>query len=152
MRPSQSLYKSSYKKEQKKWPEFRKFIENRIYGQTPSRFPLGLGVYSESLGLDMGLYTDPLDNLGYLSLELFRACRQVVDTGMHALGWSKEQAMEFMLTHTAASPDNIKVEVLKICDLARSSYCTQDWTVEDQRSEKKSENRVRRQVQRKRFP
>jgi uncharacterized protein (DUF885 family) len=107
----------SYMLERPEWPMFRKSMEDRIYSQTPTRFPIntayteGWGLYSESLGFDMGLYTDPLDRYGHLSEEIFRACRLVVDTGMHALGWSREEAVNYMLTHTAASPENIRGEV-----------------------------------------
>jgi len=52
-----------------------------------------------------------LDRYGHLSEEIFRACRLVVDTGMHALGWSREDAVNYMLAHTAASPENIRGEV-----------------------------------------
>lgn len=107
----------SYMVENKGLPNFRKVMEDRIYSQTPSRFPIntayteGWGLYSESLGFDLNLYTDPLDRYGHLSEEIFRACRLVVDTGMHALGWTREEAVQYMLAHTAASPENIRGEV-----------------------------------------
>ncbi|XP_023331422.1 uncharacterized protein LOC111703643 isoform X2 [Eurytemora carolleeae] len=107
----------SYTLERAGWPEFRKSMEDRVYSQTPTRFPIntayveGWGLYCETLGFDMGLYSNPLDRYGHLSEEIFRACRLVVDTGMHALGWSQEKAVEYMLTHSAATLDNIKGEV-----------------------------------------
>jgi len=107
----------SYMVESTGLPSFRKVMEDRIYAQTPSRFPIntayteGWGLYSESLGFDLNLYNDPLDRYGHLSEEIFRACRLVVDTGMHALGWSREDAVNYMLAHTAASPENIRGEV-----------------------------------------
>ena len=52
-----------------------------------------------------------MDRYGHLSEEIFRACRLVVDTGMHALGWSREEAVQYMLDHTAASKENIVGEV-----------------------------------------
>ena len=52
-----------------------------------------------------------LDRYGHLSEEIFRACRLVVDTGMHALGWTRAQAVDYMLEHTAASKENIVGEV-----------------------------------------
>ena len=74
-------------------------------------FTEGWGLYAESLGLDAGFYEDPYSNFGRLSYEMWRACRLVVDTGMHAKGWSKEQAVAFMADNTALSLHNIEAEV-----------------------------------------
>merc|ERR1719260_407169 len=110
---------SSYTLEREDWPMFRKVMEDRIYSQAPSRFPMntayieGWGLYSETLGFDMGLYDEPLDRFGHLSEEIFRAGRLVVDTGMHALGWSQEEALQFMLVHTAASEGSLKNEITR---------------------------------------
>jgi len=59
----------------------------------------------------MGLYSSDLDRLGMASYDAWRASRLVVDTGLHAMGWSRRQAEEFMLAHTALSPQNIANEV-----------------------------------------
>ncbi len=59
----------------------------------------------------MGLYSGDLDRIGILSFDGWRACRLVVDTGMHALGWTRSQAIDFMATHTALSRVNIENEV-----------------------------------------
>jgi len=71
----------------------------------------GWGLYTESLADEMGLYSGDLDRLGMLSNEAMRAARLVVDPGMHALGWSREQAIDYMLDHTAESRGSIEGEI-----------------------------------------
>ncbi|QDU87478.1 hypothetical protein Pla175_08400 [Pirellulimonas nuda] len=85
-------------------PEFRKYS-----GFTA--FIEGWGLYAERLGLEMGFYEDPYSNFGRLNMEMWRACRLVVDTGMHYLGWSREQAIKFMLENSPMSEHNIRAEV-----------------------------------------
>ena len=63
------------------------------------------------MGKELDLYGDPLDRFGHLSADIFRACRLVVDTGMHAMGWSMERAVDYMMEHSAASRDNVTGEV-----------------------------------------
>ena len=74
-------------------------------------FVEGWGLYSERIGIEMGLYDTPEKKFGRLSYEMWRACRLVVDTGIHSMGWSKEQAVAFMTEHTALSAANIDAEV-----------------------------------------
>ena len=74
-------------------------------------FVEGWGLYSERLGIGMGLYDTPETDMGRLSYEMWRACRLVVDTGIHAKGWSKEQAVAFMRDNSAMSDANIDAEV-----------------------------------------
>ena len=74
-------------------------------------FVEGWALYAERLGMDMKLFEDPYNDFGRLLYEMWRSCRLVVDTGMHALGWSRDQAVTFMLANTALSELNIDREV-----------------------------------------
>jgi len=85
-------------------PRFRKF-------STVTAFVEGWGLYSESLGEAMGFYQDPYSKFGQLTYEMWRAVRLVVDTGMHALGWSRQQAIDFFIANTGKSEHDIVVEV-----------------------------------------
>lgn len=86
-------------------PNFRKYAAwFTAYGE-------GWGLYTEYLGEEMGLYDTPEKMMGRLSYEMWRACRLVVDTGMHAKGWTKDRALQFMRDNTALSEANIEAEV-----------------------------------------
>ena len=74
-------------------------------------FTEGWGLYAESLGRDMGLYNTPERRMGELSYQMWRAARLVVDTGIHALGWDKARAVQFMRDNTALTEANIDAEV-----------------------------------------
>ena len=74
-------------------------------------FVEGWALYTERLADEMGLYQDDLDRLGMLSFDAWRASRLVVDTGIHAKGWTRQQAIAFMLAHTALAENNIVNEV-----------------------------------------
>jgi len=85
-------------------PDFR-----RNAGYTA--FIEGWGLYAESLGTEMGFYADPYSKFGQLTYEMWRACRLVVDTGMHLFGWSRQQAIDFMKQNTAKTENDIIVEI-----------------------------------------
>lgn len=85
-------------------PEFRKEIG-------PTAFIEGWGLYSESLGKMVGMYDDPYDDFGRLTYEQWRAMRLVVDTGIHAFGWSRDKAIDFMKSNSGLSEKNIINEV-----------------------------------------
>jgi uncharacterized protein (DUF885 family) len=74
-------------------------------------FVEGWGLYSERLGIELGIYDTPQKDMGRLSYEMWRACRLVVDTGLHSKGWSKAQAVAFMKDNSALTDANIDAEV-----------------------------------------
>ena len=74
-------------------------------------FVEGWGLYAERLSDEMGLYSSDLDRIGVLSYDSWRACRLVVDTGMHAMGWTRSQAIDFMMENSALAKNNIVNEV-----------------------------------------
>ncbi len=85
-------------------PMFRRYSGNQSFDE-------GWALYSERLGLEVGFYTDPYSDFGRLSYEMWRACRLVVDTGMHALGWSRQQAIDHLAENTSSTMLNIINEV-----------------------------------------
>jgi len=85
-------------------PKFRRFTYISAYGE-------GWGLYSEYLGVEMGLYDTPFDRFGYLSYQMWRACRLVVDTGIHHLKWSRQQAQDYLRANTALSEHEIETEI-----------------------------------------
>jgi uncharacterized protein (DUF885 family) len=84
-------------------PNFRRFSYLSAFGE-------GWGLYSEWLGLEAGFYTDPYSNFGRLTYEMWRACRLVVDTGMHAMGWTRQQAIDYMASRTALPLHEVRTE------------------------------------------
>ena len=81
----------------------------RMLGSTA--FAEGWGLYTERLSDEMGLYSGDMDRFGILSFDAWRAGRLVVDTGMHALGWTRQQAIDFLTEHSALGGNNIVNEV-----------------------------------------
>ena len=87
-------------------PAYRRFLDAEVCGYVE-----GWGLYCERLADEMGLYTSDLQRLGMLSFDALRACRLVVDTGMHYYGWSRSQAADFMWQHTATTQANVRNEI-----------------------------------------
>lgn len=97
-------YQISLQQENEKLPAFRKTLWYSAYGE-------GWALYSESLGKELGLYTDPYQYFGMLSAEMHRAIRLVVDTGLHSKGWTREQAIKYSLENEAESEAGITSEI-----------------------------------------
>ena len=86
------IFQNSLARSQKGLPDFRKFYWNSAYGE-------GWALYAESLGSQLGVYKDPYNRFGQLASERFRAARLVIDTGIHAMGWTREQAVDYLRAH-----------------------------------------------------
>jgi uncharacterized protein (DUF885 family) len=97
-------YQISLTQESEILPEFRKTLWYSAYGE-------GWALYTESLGKELGLYTDPYQYFGMLGMEMHRAIRLVVDTGIHSKGWSREKAIQYSLENEAESEDSITREI-----------------------------------------
>lgn len=90
--------------EQGEQPEFRRNAYISAYGE-------GWGLYSEKLGVEMGIYETPYEDFGRLTYEMWRAARLVIDTGVHHKGWTRDQALAYLRDHTALSEHEVTTEV-----------------------------------------
>ncbi|MCC6463407.1 MAG: DUF885 domain-containing protein [Saprospiraceae bacterium] len=97
-------YQVSLQQEDTTLPTFRRFLWYGAYGE-------GWALYTESLGRELGLYTDPYQYFGMLSSEMHRAIRLVVDVGLHTKGWSREQAIEYSKANEAEPEESIVAEI-----------------------------------------
>lgn len=94
----------SLSREMTELPDVRRYTYISAFGE-------GWGLYAEFLGKEVHMYDDPYDEFGRLSYEMWRACRLVVDTGMHIKGWSRQKSINYMLDNTALSEHNVTTEI-----------------------------------------
>jgi uncharacterized protein (DUF885 family) len=97
-------FQLAVQQEQEDLPFFRRLIPFPAYSE-------GWGLYAERLAWEMGLQANPYDNIGRLQAELFRAVRLVVDTGIHAMRWSREEAIDYMLANTGMAESDVEAEI-----------------------------------------
>jgi uncharacterized protein (DUF885 family) len=90
--------------ERKNLPRFRRNLYFSGYGE-------GWGLYSEWLGIEMGIYRTPYELFGQQSYAMWRAARLVIDTGIHRYGWTRQQAIDYLASHTALSQHEVETEV-----------------------------------------
>lgn len=99
-------YQISLVQEDERLPDLLRFRLAPVTAYTE-----GWGLYAESLGKELGLFTDPYQWFGHLDMEMLRAVRLVVDTGLHALRWDRQQAIDYMLENTSMAPRDVAVEI-----------------------------------------
>jgi len=109
-------YQLTLQQENNELPEF-------LHPESISVFVEGWGLYAESLGKELGLYEDPYQYFGMLSMEMHRAIRLVLETGIHTMGWTREQAIQYSLENEAESEDKIVVEVERYMATPGAALC-----------------------------
>jgi uncharacterized protein (DUF885 family) len=116
-------------------PEYRKRAMIAAYAE-------GWGLYTERLADEMGLYSSPLDRMGMLSADSMRACRLVVDTGMHALGWSREQAIDYMVANCPMQRAHVAAEIDRYAVTPGQALAYMIGRLEIQRIRREAEQRL----------
>jgi uncharacterized protein (DUF885 family) len=125
-------------------PEMRKRAFIAAYGE-------GWGLYTERLADEMGLYSSPLDRMGMLSADSMRACRLVVDTGMHALGWSRQQAIDYLVANSPMRPSHAAAEIDRYAVMPGQALSYMIGRLEIQRIRREAEERLGDRFQIKEF-
>jgi uncharacterized protein (DUF885 family) len=132
--------------ENKNIPKFLRFLEDRRYEVCPCRRNMctayceGWGLYSEFLGEEMGLYKTPYDLFGRLSMEMMRAVRLVVDTGLHSKGWSIEESVQYMMKMTGKHRPEVEGEIYRYASWPGQACAYKIGEIEIRRLRKKAED------------
>jgi uncharacterized protein (DUF885 family) len=116
-------------------PDFRRHLGPTAYFE-------GWGLYAERLADEMGLYTADVDRIGMVSFDSWRATRLVVDTGIHAMGWSRQEAIDFMLAHSALAPRAVADEVDRYIALPGQALAYKTGQLELMRMRRDAERRL----------
>jgi hypothetical protein len=119
-------FQISIQQEMDDLPRFRRFGGFTAFSE-------GWGLYAESLGKELGVYTDPYQYFGSLNAELWRAIRLVVDTGIHAKGWSRQAVLDYMYANSAVKPARAVSEAERFMAISRPGARLQDRSAEDSR-------------------
>ncbi|MBT0669703.1 DUF885 domain-containing protein [Novosphingobium profundi] len=125
----------SLSRENTRLPAFQREADNNAFVE-------GWALYAETLGYDMGLYADPLQHWGTLDDEMLRAMRLVVDTGIHARHWSRQQAIDYMLTHSGMGRSDAETEVDRYIALPAQALSYKIGALEIQKLRREAETRL----------
>ena len=125
-------FQISLAQENEALPPFMRFGGNTAYVE-------GWALYAETLGYDMGFYKDPIQRFGTLSDEMLRAMRLVVDTGIHSKGWTREQSIEYMLSHSDMGKTDATAEVERYIAIPSQALAYKTGAMTIQRLRKKAE-------------
>jgi uncharacterized protein (DUF885 family) len=125
-------FQISLAQENEALPPFMRFGGNTAYAE-------GWALYAETLGYNMGFYDDPIQRFGTLSDEMLRAMRLVVDTGIHAKGWTREQAIQYMLAHSDMGRTDVTAEVERYIAIPSQAVAYKVGALTIQRLRKKAE-------------
>ena len=138
-------FQISLAQENEALPTFMRFGGNTAYVE-------GWALYAETLGYDMGFYKDPYQRFGTLNDEMLRAMRLVVDTGIHAKGWTRDQAIAYMLSHSGMGKTDATAEVERYIAIPSQATAYKIGALTIQRLRKKAQGRARPEVRHPRIP
>jgi uncharacterized protein (DUF885 family) len=128
-------FQISLAQENEALPSFMRFGGNTAYAE-------GWGLYAETLGYDMGFYKDPIQRFGTLSDEMLRAMRLVVDTGIHSKGWTRQQAINYMMSHSDMGKTDATAEVERYIVIPSQALAYKIGALTIQRLRKKAETEL----------